>query len=72
MLFIRGQVQGEDLGDEGTGLLHLGGVGGDADQGVGMGVELLLERDDHNIHLLSLRLNVRSNLESSKYVKIRV
>jgi len=34
MLRVRSQIQGEHLGDESPGLLHLHGVGGDAHQGV--------------------------------------
>ena len=58
MLLIWSEVQGENLGDESTSLLHLSGVGGDADEGICVRVELLLEGDDHNVHLLSLRLDV--------------
>ena len=62
MLLIWSQVQCEDLGDEGTCLLHLGGVGGDSNQSIRVRVKLLLEGDDHNVHLLSLRLDIGSNL----------
>ena len=56
MLLIWSQVQCEDLGDEGTCLPHLGGVGGDSSQGISVRVELLLQADHHDVHLVALGL----------------
>ena len=56
------QVQSDDLGHQSSALSHLLRVGGDADQGVGSGVELLLERDDHDVHGALLVLDVGGHL----------
>ena len=52
------QIQSEHLGDQGSTLPHLDSVGGDTDQGVSVGVELLLERDHHDVHGAFLALDV--------------
>ena len=56
------EVQSEHLGDQGPGLPHLLGVGGDPDQSVGVRVELLLEGDHHDVHGALLGLDVGGDL----------
>ena len=57
-----GEIESQNLGDEGPRLPHLLGVGGDPDEGIRVRVELLLERDDHDVHGALLALDVGGDL----------
>merc|ERR1712200_230687 len=69
MLLVGAQVEGQHLGDERAGLLHLRGVGRDSNQGIGVRVEFFLQADDHDVHLVPLRLDVGGDLANVGVVK---
>merc|ERR1719447_2020900 len=69
MLLIGAQVEGQHLGDECAGLLHLRGVGRDSNQSIGVRVEFFLQTDDHDVHLFPLRLAVGGHLANVGVVK---
>ena len=64
-----GEIESQNLGDEGPRLPHLLGVGGDPDESVRVRVELLLERDDHDVHGALLALDVGGDLADVGVVK---
>ena len=55
------EVQSEDFGHQSPRLPHLLRIGRDPDQGISVGIELLLEGDHHDVHGALLGLDVRGH-----------
>ena len=66
------QIKSDHLGHQGSRFLHLLRICRDSDQSVGVGVELLLETDDHDVHAPLLGLDVGGHLADVGVVQGRV
>ena len=56
------EIKSDHLGHQGSRFLHLLRICRDSDESVGVGVELLLEADDHDVHAPLLGLDVGGHL----------
>ena len=62
MFWPRCEIKSDHLGHQGSRFLHLLRICRDSDESVGVGVELLLEADDHDVHAPLLGLDVGGHL----------